>query len=340
MMANNNPTFQQFIDEFENLDMGSLDSLYHQFHDFYLQQEYDKFFKEELWHIQSQNIICPDCGCQHITKAGFDQFGDQRYKCHNPQCKRITFTLKRNTLTYYSKCTKQQWLLFFECLFNKETVKTTMDKVGICENTVLAWRHKTMYLIYKMMEHNHLKGEVQMDETLFGYHTKGKSSEIGTSVKKRGISKDKISVACAIDEEGQRIIEVINRGRATSQSLINVFKGYIDKSNTVISDSLRSYHQVQKELQYEWIKIPSGKSSYKGYTLERINSLHGNLQMYISHLRGVSVSYLQGYLSLYELLQRYPRHYQRKSFRDIVIKILTTTMPYRGYDFDDTFSYD
>ena len=340
MMAYNDMMFQQFIDNFKELDMDSLNSLYLQFHDFYLNQEYEKFFKDEINDFQSQDIICPDCGCKHVTKVGFDQFGDQRYKCHNPKCKRTTFTLKRNTLTYYSKCTKQQWLIFFECLFNKETVKTTMDKVGICENTVLAWRHKTMYLIFKMLEHNHMKGDVQIDETLFGYHTKGKATEIDVSIKKRVISNDKISVACAIDEDGQMIIKVINRGRPTSQSLINAFKGYIDKSNTVMSDSLRSYHQLQKELQYEWIKIPSGKSSYKGYTLQRINSLHGNLKMFIGHLRGVSVTYLQGYLSLYELLERYPRYYQRKSFRTIVKKILTTSMPYRGYDFDDTFSYD
>lgn len=256
-MANNDELFQQFIDDFKKLDLSSLDELYSQFHDFYLEQEFDKFFKKEIHDIQSQHIVCPDCGCEHITKAGFDKFGDQRYKCHNHECKRITFTLKRNTLMYYSKSSKQQWLIFFECLFHGETIKTTMDKVGICENTVLAWRHKTMYLIFKMLEHDKLEGEVEMDETLW----------------------------------------------------------------------------------YEWIKIPSGKSSYKGYTLDRVNSLHGNLKMYIGHLRGVSVSFLQGYLSLYELIHRYPRYYQRKSYRDIVLKILTTTMHYRGNDFDETFSY-
>lgn len=101
-----------------------------------------------------------------------------------------------------------------------------------------------------------------MDETLFGYHTKGKFKEIDVEKpKKRGISEDKISVACAIDEKG-KIIKIINRGRTTSKSLIDIFNGYINKSNLAISDSLRSYHKVQKTLGYEWIKMPSGKSSY------------------------------------------------------------------------------
>ncbi len=340
IMANNDALFQQFINNFKKLDLDALDDLYSQFHDYYLNEEFDKFFHKEINQIQSQHIVCPDCGCELITKAGFDQFGAQRYKCHNQECNRRTFTLKRNTLMYYSKSSKQQWLLFFECLFNLETVKTTMNKVGICENTVLAWRHKTMYLIFKMLEHDKLMGEVEMDETLFGYHIKGKATEIDVDrPKKRGISKDKISVACAIDEMNNTIIKVINRGRATSKALIDTFEGYIDESNLVISDSLRSYHKVQKTLGYKWNKIPSGKSSYNGYTLERINSLHGNLKMYIGRLRGVSVSFLQGYLSLYELLKRYPRYYQRDSFRSMVLKILTTSMPFRGYDFDGDFHY-
>ena len=82
-MANNDELFQQFIDDFKKLDLSSLDELYSQFHDFYLEQEFDKFFKKEIHDIQSQHIVCPDCGCEHITKAGFDQFGDQRFKCHN-----------------------------------------------------------------------------------------------------------------------------------------------------------------------------------------------------------------------------------------------------------------
>lgn len=115
---------------------------------------------------------------------------------------------------------------------------------------------------------------------------------------------------------------MINQGRPTSQSLINVFKGYIDHTHTVVSDSLRSYHKLNKELQYKWIKIPSGKKSINGYTLDAINTLHRNLKMFIGRHREVSANYLQGYLALYELVSRYPRYYQPVSFRSIVKSIL------------------
>lgn len=52
-MANNDELFQQFIDNFKKLDLSSLDELYSQFYDFYLEQEFDKFFKKEIHDIQS-----------------------------------------------------------------------------------------------------------------------------------------------------------------------------------------------------------------------------------------------------------------------------------------------
>lgn len=339
-MAKENELINMLEDKFNSLTIDELDRLKEAFQDFYLSKEYDLHLKPEINKELSSHLVCPHCGSTHVVKDGKDQFGDQRYKCKNDKCKKKTFTLKTNTLTYYSKKNKAQWLLFLECLFNKETIVTTCDKVGICENTALTWRHKTMYLIDKMLEYNKLEGLTEIDETFFLNSIKGLESMEDKSTKKRGISEDKIGVACALDEGGHTIIRVINPGRPTSQSLINVFKGYIDHTNTVVSDSLRSYHKLNKELQYKWIKIPSGKKSINGFTLDAINTLHGNLKMYIGRYRGVSANYLQGYLALYELLSRYPRYYQPVSFRSIAKAILKMRSQYRGMDFTPDFSFD
>lgn len=337
-MANNLDFNEVFISNFSSLSVDQLDVLKEKFNEFYHDKLFENYFKQEI--INNNEVVhCPRCGSAHIVKHGKDQFGDQRYRCKNENCKVKTFTVKTDTLLYYSKCKKSQWLVFFECLFNKETVKTTADKVGICENTVLAWRHKTMYLIYKMIEHDKMTGLIHLDETFFDCIYKG-IGNIEFNDKKRGISNDKIGVACAIDETNRIIMKVINRGRPTSKSLENVFKGFIDANNTVVTDSLRSYHQLHDALGFEWIKIPSGKKSYKGHDLTKINQLHGNLKQFLSCFRGITVTYLQGYISLYELLERFKRYYQPKSYRMIVKAILTTPMKYRGYDFNSNFTYD
>ena len=74
------------------------------------------------------------------------------------------------------------------------------------------------------------------------------------------ISKDKIGIACAIDEDGNYVVHTADRGRPTSSTLIDIFKNSICPGSIVISDSQRSYHQLMDALNIEWVKIPSGKN--------------------------------------------------------------------------------
>lgn len=326
-MANLNEMLKQF----DNLTIDELDSLKTTFFNFYYQKEYDIFFKKEIELEKSKLIVCPTCGSTHVVKCGKDQFGDQRYACKNEECKRKTFTLKADTLTYYSKRSKKNWLTFFECLFNKDSLKLTALKCSICKRTALAWRHKSMYLIYKMLTHVAFQGLTVIDETFVNIANQGL---LGLGQKKRpskrGISKNKVGIACGIDEKGNILLKVINDGRPTSKSLVNVFNGYLDSSNTVVSDSLRSYHKLHETLQYEWIKIPSGKKSYNGYTLDEVNDLHGNIKMFLSQYRGINKTFLPGYLALFELLRRNGDYYQDSKFREIVKNILVTPLKHRG----------
>lgn len=67
----------------------------------------------------------------------------------------------------------------------------------------------------------------------------------------------------------------------------------------MISDSLRSYHRLMKELKVDWKKIPSKKNSIDGYTLDKTNGLHSSIKHYLYSMRGVGAKYLQNYVSLF-----------------------------------------
>lgn len=120
--------------------------------------------------------------------------------------------------------------------------------------------------------------------------------------KKRGISEDKINIACAIDKHSSIHCVVADRGRVKSDSLIKIYKEYIPKDSTVISDSLRSYHKVMKELGVKWKKIPSKKKEIDGYTLDKINELHSCIKHFLYQYRGIAAKYLQNYVSLFVYL--------------------------------------
>ena len=98
-----------------------------------------------------------------------------------------------------------------------------------------------------------LSKKIALDETYLTYQAKGFVNQ-----NRRGISKDKIGIACAIDEDGNYVVHTADRGRPTSSTLIDIFKNSICPGSIVISDSQRSYHQLMDELNIKWIKIPSG----------------------------------------------------------------------------------
>lgn len=55
----------------------------------------------------------------------------------------------------------------------------------------------------------------------------------------------------------------------------------IPSSCQVVSDSLRSYHKLMKELKVTWIKIPSGKKEKDGYALKKINDSHSSIDLFL-----------------------------------------------------------
>ena len=54
-----------------------------------------------------------------------------------------------------------------------------------------------------------------------------KSRKRGKEIKKRGISKEQICVATALDRQGNLIIEPLCKGRMTHKELERLYKGHI-----------------------------------------------------------------------------------------------------------------
>ncbi len=123
-----------------------------------------------------------------------------------------------------------------------------------------------MYVLNELINKKQLSKKIALDETYLTYQAKGFVNQ-----NRRGISKDKIGIACAIDEDGNYVVHTADRGRPTSSTLIDIFKNTIRPGSIVISDSQRSYHQLMDALNIKWVKIPSGEKSKDGYTLEMVN---------------------------------------------------------------------
>lgn len=199
---------------------------------------------------------------------------------------------------------------------NNDYLSKTAKLVGISIVSAFYNRHKLMYVHNQLINKKQLSKKNELDETYLTYQDKGFVNQ-----NRRGISKDKIGIACAIDKDGNYVVHTADRGRPTSSTLIDIFKNTICPGSIVISDSQRSYHQLMDALNIKCVKIPTGEKSKDGYTLEMVNRLHDRIKAFFRGERNVMTHYLQGYLALFQYSELHTMMIGSKMFQDEFMKI-------------------
>lgn len=293
----------------------------------FLKDEVKKVYFDKLLNEQyddSSITICPNCGKTHISKAGKNEKNEQRYKCMD--CKK-RFLKRSNTLMYWSRLSKEQWQILFYSTLQNNSLKTTSKLLNISITSTFYNRHKLLYVLVQLMNKDILSNVVELDETYITFQEKGFKK-----TGKRGLSEDKIAIACAVDSNGNNILSVGDRGRPLSSTLISIFNKRIKANCTLVSDSQRSYHQLMKALNVNWIKIDSGKKAKNGYTLQCINQLHNELKSFIHGKRNFMAHYLQGYLALFQYKKQHNIMIGTKRFELKFVSLCKTFSGIRNKD--------
>lgn len=329
-MSMEDKMFNDILDAIiENASPEEMESLREKLNSYISNHMYDTEVRSDL-HNASEGSLCPRCQSSHKIRYGKDAFHNQRYQCKD--CGKY-FSDITGTLLSYSKKEASQWHLYIESLLRGDTLVQSADIVGICEQTSLVWRHKILSICADITDTSlSLHDTVYLDEKLVPVNHPGIPCK-EPKEKKRGISDQKRNIACAIDEHNRKIIQVSERGRIHSGTLLDIFEEYIPSSCTVVSDSLRSYHKFMKELEVTWIKIPSGKTEKDGYTLNKVNLLHSAIELFLHKYRGIADKYLRNYIGLYKLKDRYQKYYQRDVFRELFKRIVNSSCELRFEDF-------
>lgn len=283
----------------------------------YFQSLDSEILKRELFERMSKDLDedhlkCPFCGSQKVHKSGKTPQGVQRYKC---ECKK-TFILKYNTLMYHTRLSCNQWDIMIRSTLNNDSLTKMASLVGISATSAFYNRHKILYVLVQIMNEDILLDEAELDDTFLTYEQEGYVKQ-----GKKGISEDKIGIACAIDIHDNIVLSVADRGRPKSKTLIEIFNGRITEGMKIISDSQRSYHALMKQLKVEWKKIPSRKKEVEGYTLDRVNNLHDEIKTFFRGKRGVATHYLQGYLALFQYRRKNPLYLNVEICRSLFYRL-------------------
>lgn len=296
---------------------------------------YEENIHEEL-STNFDSSFCPLCQSTHVIKYGKDKCGNQRFHCR--ECHKC-FSAMTNTLLSYTKKEPYQWYLYMESLFRGDTIKESALIAGVCEHTSFVWRHKILSICARLTDDDPiLRDIVYLDEKLVDVNQIGIKNKAPKAIK-RGISDQKRNIACAIDEHGQKVIKVSEKGRIHSQELYEIYKDKIPSSCTVVSDSLRSYHKFMRDIEVTWVKIPSGKTEKDGYTLEKVNLLHSSIELFLHKYRGISDKYLINYIGLYKFKDRSKYLHRKLVFFDIYKRIINSLCLLKYENFESNFSF-
>lgn len=200
------------------------------------------------------------------------------------------------------------------------TLRESAKAVGVCLKTSFYMRHKILTAIKEHIGIDHLGGVIEKDETFVaesfkGNHKKGNpywkaprdsglSRQRGKEVDYRGISHEQVCISTALDRNGGIVLAPTGNGRLTTQQLNKVYKGKIEATSTICTDSHGAYKTFAKNIPADLVRIERGKRKKGIYHINHINALHSKLKLWMKRKYGVSTKYIDNYMYWFNWSER------------------------------------
>ena len=302
------PSIKSILTDIQTLPLNQVEELLSYLEEFLVSNSQVEQIYEDVKEFRfSKGKVCPHCSSELISKNG-KYNGKQRYICKD--CKR-TFTDFTNSAVYRSKKSLDKWLKYAKCMIMGLSIRKSAKIVGINIATSFFWRHKILDCISAFLGTGHVDGLIEADEVFFAESFKGtktinmprESHKRGKSIKKRGISKEQICVATALDRQGNLIIEPLCKGRMTYKELENLYKGHIGENSILCTDSHKSYIRFATDFNLDHKRIKTGKHKEDIYHIQHINNLHSNLKRWMRRFNGVASKYISNYMYWFKWLR-------------------------------------
>lgn len=178
---------------------------------------------------------------------------------------------------------------------NDTKLKAISDAVGISTKTAYVWRMKIFAVAERIQESATLSGKVWIDEKLIKVNG-GLMSRKPNGLLYRGVSRNQVCVACAVDANGNRMAIVAGKGHITSRQCIDTYGKHIAKGSTIIHDGIFSHDRLISFLgaRSEIHKSICGDAHS---ALQPINSFAAEIEHFMDVHTGIRTEYLQSYMS-------------------------------------------
>jgi len=261
----------------------------------------------------SAGLACLHCG-SHSVKRNGKYRGRQRYLCHD--CHK---SFNDTTGTPMAGTHKPNlWLQYFEMMIEGLTLPKIAERLNIHVSTAFYWRHKILNAL-RSLGNGQLSGIIESDETHFLESEKGRKGGIphrdarkrGRKVedenkekRKRGISKEQVSVVVAYDRNGNIICQMGGRGRIKAEDIDKVIGGHIEASSLLCTDSATNFKKFAKMKGLPHEILPRGTHVSKSiYHIQHVNSFHSRLKRWMDRFQGVATKYIDNYMFWFRFLE-------------------------------------
>ena len=261
---------------------------------------------------------CPYCNSTEFKRDGI-RHDKQRFRCKN--CRR-TFTAITGTILANTKKSQKKWEDFVIQFTNDATLIASHEYSSINKNTAHLWRIKMMRCLGEIVSSTILNGNVWIDEIYFDVSKKDMITN-DKGLLLHGISRNKIAVEVAIDENNNTYAVVMGIGKPTSEMIIDTLKGHIRSGSTIIHDNFHGHQEYLKMMQLENISIGSGKPGYFKL-MQTANQFCALIKrVFVLHV-GISRNHIQDYLN-WACLRQHLCSIKPRERKDYILKLCAST---------------
>lgn len=250
---------------------------------------------------------CPHCGKTNFIKWGFKS-GHQRYRCK--ECNG-TFSAFTDTFLYNTKVPLDKWLKYCECFVDGKSIKQSAEYINVAITTSFSMRHRLLEALKSSFD-DKLEGIIEADETFYPVSYKGNhkkdaplprnARKRGSQSKLKGLSREKVCIGVALDNNGHMIIQPICLARVTTNGLASMFDGHIVNESFLYTDRASAYMKIAVMYNLTHVRMRDKSEFTKDVHINHINSAHNNFKLWIGKFRGVSTKYLDNYTCWYKIL--------------------------------------
>ena len=243
---------------------------------------------------------CPECKSgAGIAKDGFTPAGHQRYRCKARACK---FSSLTGTIFEYSKKDLPTWVDFVRLMCFNVPIEAAAEICRITHQTAWEWRHRVFATVDGYQDRIVLRDRVWIDET---YITDTDLTHGYGQARKRGLSKQKLCIAVAIDVHKNPVAVVCGHGKPSSKRIKDGLQSHIAEGSTIVDDKERSHNALAKA-------VKGVRESYRADVrdpaylecMQMVNNLCSWLKRYLWRFTGMDPANLQSYLNWYVYLFR------------------------------------